>query len=568
MIAARARDMDRVRATVMGHNSAPETGPNEEDTSKGVDAVEGRVTPRLWGPSGLTAFLVVVASAAVRVWNLRAPAVQIDGDQAVTGIMVQRMLRGDNFYVFVAGQRYNGALEQWAQVGVYRVTGLGQDPFTLRLPEVVWMAAATWLVYAVGRRVLLKEWPAVFAAALFSVGPYWSFWKGNHSDGAYPSLIVIGLVGVWCAMRFDPVKSSKYWWTAGFGVCGGLIMWLGQSGVWLLVPAALWLAPSFARSLRLWPVAFACAVIGAAPSLMWSWQNGIFAPFDIGLSTVPTTLQQRVHNVLGPLLREFVGVAGDEGTPGWPYWLQHLTIAALVAVIAVGAVRRRRGLSAIVTLSADTDRRPVDALLVSVPIVLGVYVLSKSSWDTANPHYLFTFTPVLVWLLAAALPTRRPTLLLPTAAVVGFVFTTTSLMFVVNRAPTYPGTSDADLHAAIAYLDEHHQTAAYADFWTGMPTMYFADGNVAVAPIGAGRGKFPATDRAVDTAASFVYLDSARNDSGRIVNPRPPIRQQLLAYGVTFTETHFGTVTVFSNLGQPLRPWELGLGPEPTPNRP
>lgn len=90
-------------------------------------------------------------------------------------------------------------MEQWAQVAFYRLTGLGQDPFTLRLPEVGWMAAATWLVYVVGRQVLLKEWPAVFAAALFSVGPYWSFWKGNHSDGAYPSLIVIGLFGVWCS---------------------------------------------------------------------------------------------------------------------------------------------------------------------------------------------------------------------------------------------------------------------------------------------------------------------------------------------------------------------------------
>src|SRR5207253_2005826 len=107
---------------------------------------------------------VLVGCAALRLWYLTTPQAQLDGDEAMTGLMVHRILAG-NWYAFLANQRYNGALEQYLQTAVWAV--LPRTPFTLRLPEVALAVLACWLVYRVGRE-LLGPGRAWLATALFA----------------------------------------------------------------------------------------------------------------------------------------------------------------------------------------------------------------------------------------------------------------------------------------------------------------------------------------------------------------------------------------------------------------
>lgn len=511
----------------------------------------------------MVVLVAMVAGTVLRLWSLTTPAVQIDGDQSVTGIMVNNILAGRGNYVFIAGQRYNGALEQWLQAGLYWVLPIPRNSFTLRLVDVVLMMLCCWLVFVVGRLVLRSEWRAAVAAVLFAGGPYWTLWKGDHSDGAYPSLMAVGLVGLYCALRLEAGAAYRARWAAGLGLCAGLIVWLEQSGVFLLLPAALWVAPVLVRSWRPWAAGLPAMVVGASPSLLWSIKHGIFAPIDTGLSTVPTTLSQRLHNVTGPLLREFVGVASDAGGQGWPFWLQHIAVAVLGGAVVIGFVRRRRGIASVLSLRT-AERRPIDVMLLSVPVILVIYVVSKSAWDIANPHYLFVCTPIYLWLLAAMIPRRhgwgRPAVaVVLMAGVVG-----TSVTMLVNRSGTYPGTSDADLKATVAYLTGHGHRNVYADFWTAMPLQYFAGTALDVEPLFAGKGKFPASERRVNDGADFVLVSSPRNDSGRVVDRPPSFAAQLDKFHVKYQEVHIGTVTVFYGLNPRIRPWLVGIGNPPS----
>jgi hypothetical protein len=495
------------------------------------------------------------------VWSLLTPAAQIDGDQAVTGVMVDNMLAGRQHYVFVAGQRYNGALEQWVQAALYWALPLSRNPFTLRISEIAWMAAASWLVFLIGRRALPDAWRAVIATIVFSLGSYWTLWKGDHSDGAYPSLLVVGLLALYCALRIVDDDRRRLWWAAGLGLCAGMIVWLGQSGAELLIPAALWVAPIYARSLRPWLTTLPAAAVGASPTLLWSARHGVFAPLDTGLYSGHSTLAQRIDHASGPILKEFLGVAGESGRPGWPALLQTITVLAVTAGYLTAIVRRRRGIAAILLLRPHA-RALLDALLVSVPIVAVIYVTSPDAWGITDPHYLFAYTPVLAWCLAAALPARPGAFRIATAIALTATTTATALVMLVHRADTYPGTSDADLRSAVHYLQAHGERNVYADFWTALPMQYFARTSLNIAPIGAGRGKFLATTIAVARATDHVYVASNRNDSGRIVWT-PNIKAKLVAKHVHFTEHTIGTVTIYSNLQPALKPWQVGLGPRP-----
>jgi len=501
--------------------------------------------------------LAIVLSTALRLWMLTTPAAQLDGDQAVTGIMAHRMVARGMPFVFIAGQRYNGALEQWLQAVMYRFTGLPESPFTLRLVDVALMASAVWLVFVVGRRLLASEPRAALASGIFALGNYWVLWKGNHSDGAYPCLLVVCLIAMTCA---GAVASGRRQTGAvlGLGLCLGMIGWLGQSGFELAIPAVLLAGPVIAVNARLIATVCAAAVAGAAPSLVWSMNHGIFAPLDIGLQTQHTTLQQRVGNVFGPLVSEFLGIAGAYGRGGWPVMLQRLVVGCALLGVATMLWHRRTAIRYVLTLRHGGGRQPLDVIVVAVPIVLVCYCLSRSAWDTANPHYLFVFAPVPAWLIASVVPFGLHIGRMAIAATLTAALVATSAVMIAHRYATSPGASDAELHAALRYLAVHDEHAGYAVFWTAMPLQYFAGDTSFFAPIGSGRGKFPAANAAVDASGRFVYIDSDRNDAGQPI-ARPDIRAALQAHGVSFREHRFGTVTAFDHLVPALRPWQLGL---------
>ncbi|SDP13952.1 hypothetical protein SAMN04515671_3027 [Nakamurella panacisegetis] len=510
----------------------------------------------------LAALGATVVGVVLRVWALRSTALgAFNGDEAVTGVMVRRILAGQNHYVFFAGQQYNGSLEQYLQAGMYWLFRLPQNPVTLRYPQIALTAAATWLVYLVGCRLLARPWAAVVAAVLFAFGPYWTLARGIGTFGAYPSLIVVGLVGLYCALRVGEPGRSGMFAAAGLGFSAGLIAWLGLSGVELLIPAGFLAAPYLFRRWQLWMAAVPGLVVGMLPLLVWSFRNQTFALFDAGPPIAPSTVWQRLRNLFDPVVREFIGVAWTNGSPGWPLVLQYLAVAGLGLGYIVAVVRRRAGILQMLRFR-KAGWTPFDALLLSVPVVVVIYGASKWAWVSAEPRYLFSFSPVLVWCLAAAWP-QRPSVARAVAVIAGAaVFAATSVTMLANRPYVPAAHSLADVDAASRYLRSSGQGFGYADYWTAMPLLYIGGGDIAVAPLSAGRTKFPAVTASVDQADDFFYAATGPSSTAKF--GAAWLKNVLRAHQVTFHEVRFGRVVVLDQLEPALKPWELGIGTPPS----
>src|SRR2546430_7661129 len=96
------------------------------------------------GSPGVGTALVLLAGA-VRLAYLTSDRVNFNGDEAVTGIMVRRILHG-KLYWFYPGQNYGGTLEGYLQALSYLVLRLPQNAVTLRLTQVALSMGTTALI--------------------------------------------------------------------------------------------------------------------------------------------------------------------------------------------------------------------------------------------------------------------------------------------------------------------------------------------------------------------------------------------------------------------------------------
>lgn len=501
----------------------------------------------------LYAAFAVVLATGVRVWFLLTPAAGLDGDEAVTGIMARRMAGGRDLYTYFLGQHYNGALEQYPQALLFRL-GLPVNAFTLRIPQVMMAAATCWLIYRVGLRMLKSPSHALMAAALFAVGPYFLIWEGARSKGSYDAELLIVVLGLLFALRLDDELSpqSRGLLSVGFGLCFGITYWLTPSGYYIMIPAGLWFA---ARAIREWRAlcwAAAGALLGLSPVLYWTAITGSFPIPNPGIR--PSTKAMRLHVLLDPIGREFLGVAHLGGAPGWPMFWGRLVVYGLLALAAIALIRRARGIISLITLR-KTHRRPFDVILLALVITIIAYIYSPYGWSSTDPRYLFVAFPILILGLIELIPIQgwRRT---AAAGVVFAIFGGTSLTMLVTHADSVPPTRDRDLQVAADMLVRGGVKDVYAEYWTAMPLEFFADDRLNV-------GTLIVPDRLLDERRLVDAAEDPAWVAGSGVNgdDRVPMRNALTAHGIGFRERRAGSaVSIFDRFSRPVRPWEIGLG--------
>jgi hypothetical protein len=519
--------------------------------------------------------LIVVLDLALRAWLALSTAGTFDADEAVTGIMVKRILAGQQQYVFFSGQQYNGSLEQYLQAAMYFVFHLPQNPFTLRLVEVFLSGLTTVATYLVGRHVMSNRWGAVLAAASFAMGPYWNALLGIKSYGAYSSVQLLAVLGVLFALRATGFTAGAQrrtippWvlagWTAGFALCCGLTVWLGLSGFEVLVAAGLWILPTVARSLRAIIAAVVALLVGAVPLLAWMVRHGGAIP-GVGGPQPPTTLFDRLKSLVHAVLPEFLGIGAVDHSSVNAARVFDAVAAILILLLLVAVFVRRRGILAVLTLR-NGQRASIDLIILIIPVAVLIYLISTHSWYTRSPRYLYVLFPLtavaaaagVCW-IRARVAGRRPWRIAVTAIAIGVVaigFADSAFYPTVYPSIEIPGTSTANLQAAVRYLEKHGPHDVYAEYWVAVPTQYFAEnGLVNVAPWKTGASKSPASSEAVAAAPTFGYLLANRSGSPSAAE----FAQTLKAAGVTYKRVTIGTATVFENLEPDLRPSQLHLG--------
>ncbi|GAA4686752.1 hypothetical protein [Frondihabitans cladoniiphilus] len=533
------------------------------------DAATGTLLTR-WAPLATLAIAFVVG-VLLRLQAI-APGSAFNGDEAVTGVMVRHILRGENQYVYFTGQEYNGSLEQYIQAAMYAIFRLPETPFTLRLVQVAFGAATIALVYVLTRFVMPNRWPAVAAAAYFAAGPYFNVLIGTESYGAYDSRQLVALVGVvialrvtgwtWNGERKEPGRWAVALWLGAFGVVLGLTVWLGLPALEVLVMAAVWLLPTLLRSWRGLVLGILGIVVGAGPVLVWVVTNGRL-PTSTSPQT-PTSFLERAHLLFSYVARQYLGLAG-------PPRLQSIVILLLVAVLLAAWVVRARGLLGILTLRL-APRRPGDLILAIIPVAVLIYLASSYTWFIDSPRYLnvlFPVTAVAFGMLvhrsaSLRLPgrggSRRVSAVLVSILAVLLVGSTVSgtarRTHSANASAEASFASAANMEKAEAYLESHGDLRVYADYWTALPAQYYDDDEkIAFAPLVDGKSKGGEDNALVEASPTFVYMTSNQTTPDRVA----AIKAALDSHGVTYDEVHIGRVTIFDDLSKQLRPNELGL---------
>lgn len=491
----------------------------------------------------------VLVCVAARIGYLLYPKVNFNADEASTGLMVRDILHGHN-YTFYAGQSYGGTIEQYLQAGMYEVLRLPQDRFTLRLVQVALSVASCLLVYACAGRMLPTRWHAVLAALLFAVGPWFNVVATATSQGFYVASQTLVLAALYCVLRLEASTrddSSRLGWALGGGLCAGLAVWTAITTGYVLAPLLIWAAPLLGRRLRLWAAALLGAAVGAAPMLAWSVRHR-----HVPLSTFPgpkTSVPERLGNLFGPVLREFLGLSYRLADGGPPRIVQTAVVCLALGGYGYALWRRRRGLAALLTFRI-AGRAAGDILLLIPPFVVLLVAASPASWYTDTPRYLITAFPFLAIALAAAVPTRRA--VVPGTALVAAVCVLSLWFFVTaQQEPRIPRRERA-MRTLTTLLVQDHETRIYAEYWTAIPLQYLVGDRLTVA-VCIGAQRFPAAQRAVAAVPNPVYVTSTANDSDAT------LLETLRAHHVTYRVRSVDYLRVYDRLSPPASAAQLGV---------
>ena len=474
----------------------------------------------------------------VRLVMLGSSLTRLDGDEAVTGIMAQRILDGHHL-AFFAGQAYQGSGEQYLQALVLAL--LPDTPFNLRLVQVGLAVLACGGVYVLARLVLGSERRALLAATLFAVGPYFNVFWSVKSRGAYDTGLLAGLGGLLAALWVRPDDRRLALKALLFGGCCGLGFWANWQAAYLLVPGAWWLlGTARGRWLVVVPVAAAGFIIGAAPSLGHLLLTG---PIEASGPAAPSSIAARADGLLRTTVPSFVGA--QEGGVQLHRWLPPAA-ASIVTIAALGAAlfQRRSGLWDLFRLRPGRCR-PVDVLLAVTLIAPVLLVASKNSVGGAFPGYIFPLFAVMPVLLAALPPPAGRRRWWP-AAVAGAMVVALGLQssLMARRGFQYaPVGFDSSLGptetlpAVVEALESAGVRVAYADYWTAFPLQFLAGDRMVVSPFRNQR--FPALAalaRAEPSPALLVPIGPQADG----------VRAAIAASGSTATERHVEGLALFT----------------------
>ncbi len=510
---------------------------------------------------GWAAAIVVLVAIGSRLAYLLSSADRFNADEAVTGLMVRRILHGQNF-AFYAGQDYGGTFEMYLQAATYFVLRLPQNALTLRFAELAVSGFTCALIYWTAARMLASRWHAVAAALVFAVGPYYNIQDGAMAMAFYTVCQCFAAAGFYCALRLS-ARPGQWPWAIGLGLACGLAYWNSLISAYVLIPVLLWLAPVLLRSWRSLAAFIGSALAGAAPMIPWVWRHHTLIP-QPGDYGPPTTIVYRAQCLFGPVLREFLGF-GIQGGRTQPDGVVVLLVATEL-VLVVGYVRlcwlRRHGLGQLLR-GRLVDRDPFDVLLLVPPITIALYLSSGAGAIRIDPRYLVSLYPVLAIGIAAMLPRRSPSWLAVASVLTVAVIALPTVRY-FRHGSWHPAIGsqvsaharDETLSDVADFLVANNERVACSGYWTAMPLQFVAGDRLTVGVCAVIQDRFADVRDKVLAAPNVAYVIDRDPSAGDI-----GIRSLLDQHNVKYRVTAFKNFDVIDQVGAGGRPQQLGLTP-------
>jgi 4-amino-4-deoxy-L-arabinose transferase-like glycosyltransferase len=489
--------------------------------------LKGSVLSRLgwWLP--LAAILLL--GAGVRLAVIFSPLGEIDGDEAVVGLMARHIAFLGERPVFYYGQPYLGSLEAFSAAPLFVLF----DSSTLALKLIPTLYSLGFLtISAIVARRLFGVGPALATAAYLAMPPsMWAVWS-TKARGGYAELLFLGEAMLLATLALAASTSRKLAFLTG--ILAGLAFWTHLLAVVYLVPAAVYLV--LRRRARWQPAELGLltlgTVLGMLPLLFHNVVSGyptlmaLLQPPDLPLDPVAQFI--RFFRVGVPVLAglgqpttsEVLFDADWLTRPAGNAW-----VALLLLVILLGGLALH--LPSLKALIRNEKHAEPALLLMVAMLVPPIVAVTRFGFFVSEPRYalpLYAGIP----LLAASL-WRLPLLLrwIGLAAVLALnvwsLLSTDIRLWRPQDALNSTAGTRAELMRQVTREDRHQ---LYTDYWIGYPIMFESRETVLAYVISGGFNRYlPPADNVQRTPnpawvftpgseAEQVFLDQLRTLGG------------------------------------------------------
>jgi hypothetical protein len=465
---------------------------------------------------------LLLVGLGLRLAIIASPLGEIDGDEAVVGLMARHIAFLGERPVFYWGQPYLGSLEAFSAAPLFKV--FNSSTALLKLLPSLYSLGFLLLSVLLARNVFGAQ--VALATGLYLALPpsMWAVWS-TKARGGYAEVLCLGeallLVSLVLAERRG-ARLGLLW-----GVIAGLAIWTHLLAAVYVVPALAYIALRRRTqwSLReLAPVSIG-ALAGAAPLLLdnlitgWRSLAALTQAPDLPLD-IPAQLV-RFFRVGVPVLLGLGQPTTSETMFDADWGLRpagHLSIALLaVAIVTLAVVRWLPTIKALVR--GESGAAP--ALLVFVALAVPPAVAgTRFGFFVSEPRYalpLYSTVPLLMGALWWLRPALRWAAV---AALVGLnvwsLLSTDPRLWRPEDAPDSTAATRAQLVDALVREDRHQM---YTDYWIGYPVMFETRETVLAYVISGGFNRYlppadnvqrtpnPAWVFVPDTLAETMFLD-------------------------------------------------------------
>jgi 4-amino-4-deoxy-L-arabinose transferase-like glycosyltransferase len=425
-------------------------------------------------------FLIGLAALAVvglgfRLAIIASPLGEIDGDEAVVGLMARHIAFTGERPVFYYGQPYLGSLEAFSAAPLFRV--FDSSTQVLKLVPAAYSLGFLALSALLAKR-LFGAWPALATAAYLSLPPsMWAVWS-TKARGGYAELLFLGEAVLLVTLALAEVNSRRL--ALLWGLLAGLAFWTHLLAVVYLGPALVYLALRKKHAGSEIALAGVGALLGMLPLLFhnvvmgWPTLQALLQLPDLPLDPLRQFI--RFFRVGVPVLAGL----GQPTTSDVLFDQDWLTrpagqawVAVLLLVLLLGALAMHLpSLKAL--LRRDKDAGPALLLLVCIAVP-PVVAVTRFGFFVSEPRYalpLYAGVPLLMaalWRIAKSEAIAAAGVLAVLALNVWSLLTTDVRLWRPQDALDSTATTRRELVSFVTSGDRHQ---LYTDYWIGYPIMF------------------------------------------------------------------------------------------------
>ncbi|MFH1737549.1 MAG: hypothetical protein ABIH23_00985 [bacterium] len=343
--------------------------------------------------------------AAKSNWSILA-------DEAVVGILGQRIAEAKSFPLMYPGQHYGGPLEAYLMALVFLICGASQT--TLRLTPLL-LSALGIPLFAWAAKESFGKRAGFIVSALWTIPPVMTLvYSLMAMVGPIENALIAALtIGFW-AKASRPKGSISRHFVFLVGLLLGVGLWVNTQMLYILLPLSILLLTPLnrQRSVIFVTLFFAGLAAGALPLIIY---NYTYPLATLRFLTSSDNQGNLISNFIHEFLEEAWPVLMGQGITWRP--TESLSLwplnygPALIALAAGFYVLIKMSLWIVKRRSVESSREYCVAFLPALSLVFGIIVFSASNLPGKAPRHIFLLVPVYLFLLGwtiSALSRRLP----------------------------------------------------------------------------------------------------------------------------------------------------------------